>query len=232
VTLAIIFDLDDTLYHERLYNVSGFRAVGAHLRSTAGVERFAETCVELFERGVRSDMFEHAAATLGVRVDVAELVQVYRGHRPELTLFPDARNALERTRGRYPLGLLTDGYAGVQRIKVAALGIEPFFESLVYSDDLGRSGWKPSPEPYLRTMRNLEGRADRFLYVGDNPTKDFVTAKRLGWRTMEVRRPEQSGRPVSWTREFEADVTVRSLRDVEWESLDEWWLRKLPSGVE
>lgn len=231
MTLAIVFDLDDTLYHERLYNVSGFRAVGAHVRATAGIDRFAETCVELFERGVRSDMFERAATALGVRVDVAELVRVYREHRPELSLFPDAREALERTHGRYPLGLLTDGYSGVQRIKIAALGIEPLFASLVYSDDLGRSAWKPSPAPYLRTMQNFEKRADRFVYVGDNPTKDFVTARRLGWRTIEVRRPEQPDRPVSWPREFEADVAVGSLHDVPWGTLDEW-LRNPRSGVE
>lgn len=220
MTLAAIFDLDDTLYHERQYNVSGFRAVGAHLRAERGIEGFAETCLDLFERGVRADMFEHAARALGVQVDVAELVKVYREHRPALTLFADAREVLGRVRGRYPLGLLTDGYGGVQRIKVAALGIEPLFDSVVYSDDLGRAAWKPSPEPYLRTMRNLDGRADRFVYVADNPTKDFVAARRLGWRTVEVCRPDQPRRPVTWSSEFEAELTVASLLDLPWEALE------------
>jgi hypothetical protein len=36
---------------------------------------------------------------------------------------------------------------------------------------------------------------------------------------------------VSWPREFEADVTVGSLHDVPWGTLDEW-LRNPRSGVE
>src|SRR5437667_312129 len=28
------------------------------------------------------------------------------------------------------------------------------------------------------------------LYLGDNPRKDFVAARRRGWRTVRVRRPE------------------------------------------
>jgi putative hydrolase of the HAD superfamily len=220
VTLALVFDLDDTLFHERQYNLSGFRAVGAHLRTTCGIDRFTETCVELFEQGVRQNLFDHAARVLGVRVDTAELVRVYRAHRPELHLFEDAREVLTRVRGTHPLALLTDGYAAVQRIKVAALALEPLFDSIVYSDDLGPSAWKPSPEPYLRTMRNLEGRADRFVYIGDNPTKDFVTARRLGWTTVEVCRPDQTRRPVTWPSDHEAHLRVRSLLEIPWPSLE------------
>lgn len=220
MTLAIVFDLDDTLYPERSYNLSGFSAVGAYVLGHHGIDGFGQACVELYQSGARGDIFDQASQRLGVALPMEALVAAYRDHAPHIDLFDDARDALRKLKGRHPLGLLTDGYAGVQRRKIAALGIEPLFDSIVVSDELGRDAWKPSPKPYERTMAQLAGQADRFVYIADNPAKDFVTARALGWDTVMVKRPTAVHRAEPQPG-HEADKLVMDMNDIPWERLGE-----------
>ena len=219
MSVAVIFDLDDTLYPERSYNISGFEAVGDHVAAAHGIVGFAVACTELFRAGARRDIFDRAARQLGAVLPVADLVDVYRAHAPSISLFDDARQALATCRDNGPLGLLTDGYAAVQRRKVAALGINNLFASIVYSDDHGRGAWKPSEVPYRVTMANLADVADQFVYVGDNPVKDFVTARALGWYTVMVDRPSGVHRTIGRPEGYEADSTVSSLVEIDWDGM-------------
>lgn len=193
--------------------------MGDYVLRNHGVANFAETCVDLFNSGVRQDMFEHVAKALGATFETPKLVAVYRSHQPKIELFEDARSVLAQIKTRYSLGLITDGYAQVQRNKVAALGVETLFDSIVYSDDLGREAWKPSPLPYLRTMNNLVQHADRFVFIGDNPAKDFITARKLGWRTVRVERTGQVHPDIEYSADHAADLTVGSLDAIPWERL-------------
>jgi putative hydrolase of the HAD superfamily len=221
MTLAVVFDLDDTLYPERQYNLSGFTAVGEHVLRRYGIDRFGELCRELFCAGVRGNIFNRACLRLDVALPVEELVSAYRDHLPQISLFDDGARALEHLRGKHPLGLLTDGYAGVQRRKIEALGISPYFDSIVVSDELGgRDTWKPSVAPYCRSMEALAGPDRQFVYVADNPTKDFITARALGWKTVRVERPEGI-HPAVVEPGHEADCVVATLDEVPWQHLEE-----------
>jgi len=119
---------------------------------------------------------------------VQELVAIYRKHKPRLTLFAEARWAIERFRGHFKLGLITDGYAETQRNKVAALGIDGLFDCIVYTDDLGRENWKPSPMAFRLIMNRLSADGLECVYVGDNPAKDFFAPNELGWLTVLISR--------------------------------------------
>jgi len=217
--LGLIFDLDDTLYPEQSYNFSGFAAVGEYVLRHYSVPSFATVCETLFKDGVRGDIFDRAAKRVGVTLPIADLVSAYREHIPRIKLFEDAEWILDAVRGNFAMGLITDGYASVQRKKVSALGVADMFDSLVYSDDFGRMGWKPSDIPYRRTMTNLQSVADHFVYIGDNPIKDFVTARSLGWKTVMVDRPTKIHRSNDVSRAHRADHTIKSLRDMPWAQL-------------
>ena len=56
------------------------------------------------------------------------------------------------------------------------------------SDELGTEFWKPSVEPYLRVLELLGVAPARAVYVGDNPAKDFLGARRAGMRSIRWRR--------------------------------------------
>lgn len=215
---ALVFDLDDTLFPEHSFVYSGFKAVDIHLRAQHGIQGFSPAAAALFESGQRGNIFDQALLQLGHPAPaelVQSLVAVYRSHLPEIGLHEDARWALEHFKGRLKLGLITDGYLETQRRKVEALGIAPYFDAIVFSDAHGRENWKPSPVPYERCMETLGMTGPECVYVGDNPKKDFVTAKRLGWRTFQVSRaggeyvgmiPEESHR---------ADAQLASLYELE-----------------
>lgn len=217
---ALVFDLDDTLYPERQFVKSGFAAAGAFLdrRGLAEGRVFFHKAVQVLEQGHRGHVFNLALREMGLPETpglIEDLVRAYREHQPALTLYEDADWALERFRPHCRLGVLTDGYWQVQRQKVQALGVARRVDAIVYSDRFGRDNWKPSAVPYREMMRLLDCDGARCVYVGDNPAKDFVTAKRLGWLTVQVRRPEGEYAQVRAEASHRADHAVESLYELE-----------------
>ena len=190
----VVFDLDDTLYPELDYVYSGFAAVAGAIKDElrAGAD-LAGRMKAIFESGNRSRVFDTLLAELDRPAETAlirRMVEVYRSHRPRISLFGDADAALRRLGGRYHLALLSDGYLISQQRKIEALQLASRIDRIVLTDELGREYWKPDPRPFamLESAFGLPGAL--CAYVGDNPSKDFVAPNRLGWRTIMVQRPE------------------------------------------
>lgn len=198
-----VFDLDDTLYLERDFVRSGFQAVG----KSTGIPGFFEAAWGLFEQGERGDVFDQALSLLEVPGDVVGMVAVYRAHRPSIALAPDARRLLEWIQGA--AGLISDGPAATQQNKLEALGIAGRFQSVVLTGAWGATYSKPHPRAFLETQRRLG--PGPYVYVADNPTKDFETPRKLGWRTIRVRRQEGL---YAAARGVEAEWTVATLNDI------------------
>ncbi|MHC4519195.1 MAG: HAD family hydrolase [Planctomycetota bacterium] len=192
---AVVFDLDDTLYDEADYCRSGFQAVARFLVrfSTNACADDVFACLwGHFTAGNRTRTFNAALEELAIAPDedlIRQLVELYRTHRPALTLPPDSRDVLEALKERYTLALLTDGFLPAQRLKVEALGIAAYFKTIVYTEELGRACWKPSPVGFERLIETLDIAPERMAYVGDNETKDFIAPNRLGMLTIQVRCP-------------------------------------------
>src|SRR3546814_902485 len=101
VASVVVLDLDDTLYLERDYVRSGFKAVEQWLALERAAAGFSDTCWRLFEGGHRGDIFDQGLLELGLDSHaelVAQLVTVYREHHPDIALQPDARRFLEASR--------------------------------------------------------------------------------------------------------------------------------------
>jgi putative hydrolase of the HAD superfamily len=215
---VVVFDLDDTLYPEHQFVLSGFRAVGAWLERERGLSGFEATARSLFASGARGNIFDRALESLGHPASpelVQQLVKVYREHPPTLTLHADARRALDQFKGRHRLALITDGFLETQRNKVAALGLAPYMEALIFSDEHGRACWKPSPVPYRRCVEALGCTAADCTYVGDNPNKDFVTARSLGWKTVQILREGGEYSGIMPAEGYQADHLISSLDDLQ-----------------
>ncbi len=192
---AVVFDLDDTLFPERDYVRSGYRAVAEHLRRTRGVmRRFEDFMWDLFLSGQRSKVFDAAIThfKLGLNeAQIAELVEVYRNHTPTIAPYSGIPELLSLLGARYRLGLLSDGYLPAQRLKLQALKLERFFEAVLFTEQLGRDCWKPSPAGFQAITERLAAPPETCAHVADNPAKDFLAANRLGWRTIQYLRPGQ-----------------------------------------
>lgn len=191
---AIVFDLDDTLYPERDYALSGLRAVATWAEEHLGIpadQGFTELR-RLFEDGVRGDTFDRWLESHGFQPDewVPRMVQVYREHVPHIQPYPEVSGLLQRLRPRYRLGLVSDGYAEVQKRKLAALGLTSCFDAFVFSDEWGREAWKPNSRSFEIALERLKVTGSEAVYAADNPAKDFLGARRVGLWTVRVRRPD------------------------------------------
>lgn len=183
---AVVFDLDDTLFPESTYVISGFRAVGQWLESEHGIDhrKAYNELKTLYDSGVRGNTFDIWLSKKGVRVEVNDMIEVYRSHRPSIELFSEVPPLLVELGESYKMGLMTDGYLRVQRRKCEALRLETFFDVTVFSDSLGRDAWKPDIRPYHVTVTQLGIDPKAAVYVGDNPHKDFLGARRAGLRSI------------------------------------------------
>jgi len=202
---GIIFDLDDTLYLEYDYVCSGFRAVSRHiaqLEAHLTGQAVYELLLETFHTYDRTKVFDTVLKKLGQNADgqiIQELIMKYRCHRPTLDLPEGSKKILEKLSGKYKLGLITDGTLPGQRLKVESLGIEQYFDSIIYTETLGRQYWKPSLAPFKKTAETLQLNHEDLIYIGDNPAKDFVAPNKLGWYTLQIKRSRQahSDNPVA-----------------------------------
>ena len=164
-----------------------------HYRTRLTPEAAFDVIWKCFIRGDCGSTFNVALAELGIPIDpplIHKLVEIYRTHTPTLTLPTDSRDVLEELRSRYTLALLTDGYLPTQRLKVRALGIEHYFRAILYTEELGRENWKPSPLGFQKLLEILNARPEQAVYVADNQTKDFIAPNRLGMLTIQAPRPD------------------------------------------
>ena len=216
---AVVFDLDDTLYPERDFVLGGFRAVAAWADLHLGVPAtggYGELR-GLYESGVRGSTFDRWLTHHGCEAgpSVPQLIDVYRRHEPEITPFPGVPELLERLRRTFRVGLLSDGFLDVQQRKLDALGIRHLFDAVVFSDEWGREAWKPSPRPCLAALERLGVDAPSTVYVADNPLKDFVGARHVGLRSVQVLRPDgEYAKAVPPTPAHAADEVIRELGDL------------------
>ena len=120
---AIVFDLDETLYRERRFALSGFRAVADVVSTACEVDRSTAFAllVSCLKRGDRAVALQRMCQTLGQSIDaVPDLVDIFRRHAPSLHLPASSVRVLARLRATWRIGVLTNGFPDVQRRKVAA----------------------------------------------------------------------------------------------------------------
>jgi putative hydrolase of the HAD superfamily len=216
---GVVFDLDDTLYSERDFVLSGFQAVADWSAENLGIESeqgYAILC-DLYSQGVRNDTFDRWLTIH--EIDRPELttkfVDVYRQHLPRIAPFPETIELLKSLSGFYKIGLVSDGYLAVQQGKWAALELDTFFDAVVFSDLLGRANWKPSTAPFELVLEKLGIEPEFSVYIGDNPRKDFFGARQLGMQTIQVRRTDlEYGHLTPPGLDYHPHLTIASISEV------------------
>ena len=187
---VVIFDLDDTLFLERDYVMSGYHAVATHLATTARLEHdlLFDSLKAGYYQGRRDRNFEALLAQFHISARVDDLIAVYRNHTPNIAVPLDSSEALKLAHQRFRLGMITDGRPATQHMKLRALGISHYFTKIIVNDlILGRS--KYEPDSFCRMLAYFSVDASETVYVGDNLTKDFIWPQRLGMKSVCVQRP-------------------------------------------
>ena len=214
---VVVFDMDDTLYHERSYVSSGFLAVDGFLCARLGTPKgaVAKACEEILAQQGRGKIFDTALSAFGIysKTLVRRCLHVYRHHTPAITLLPDATACLERLKALHvKLYVVTDGHKIVQANKANALGLARWMEHVFITHRYGTLHAKPSPYCFEKICAR-EGVAPReVLYVGDNPHKDFVGIKPLGFQTVRIMRGMFA--EVEKEAAYEAERRIETLEEL------------------
>jgi putative hydrolase of the HAD superfamily len=212
--MYLIFDLDDTLYPERAYVESGFRAVADDLARRCGWDATSsyEQMIATLDREGRGGVFDRLLERRGVwsRAQVKHCVDTYRRHTPTLALYPESAELLPELPG--PIYLVTDGHKLVQQRKVDALGIERWFRKTYLTHRYGVRNAKPSMHCFELIRARERCDWSDLIYVGDNPAKDFVNLNRVGARTVRVLTGAH--REVVARPGYDAQITIRSLSEL------------------
>lgn len=216
---TVIFDMDDTLYDEVDYCRSGFRAVGRFLAEKYDVnadEAFDALWSE-FCSGNHDRTFNAALENLNILYeteDIVSLVNLYRTHEPDIHLPDESREILDLLLGKYSLALLTDGFLPAQELKVAALGIEKYFEHIVYTEKLGRQFWKPNPRGFEIILEKSGAEPESTVYIADNAKKDFIGPNRLKMHTIQLKRANKVHLLPAEDEMAAPDETTDSIRKI------------------
>jgi putative hydrolase of the HAD superfamily len=195
---AVFFDLDDTLYPERQFIRSGYRAAAEKLRKDySRHETFEDWLWERFLAGRSDRAFDALNDHFHLNLNewrIARLVEAYRFHFPDdIAPFAGVWELLSRLDRSCRLGLITDGPARMQQNKIDALGLSDILEEslILLTDTLGPDCAKPNPAAFLLAAERLAMPPEALAYVADNPAKDFIAPNALGWLTIQYLREGQ-----------------------------------------
>ena len=180
---AVIFDLDDTLYSEKDYVRSGYRAVANELPQ---IENAYCKLWRAFEEGHAA--IDKVLSDAGVFTQELKdrCVSIYRNHLPEIKLYEDVAEMLASLRAKgIKLGIITDGRPDGQRNKIMALGLENMVDEIIVTDELGGAMFRKPCDISFRIMQRKMGIPfESMVYVGDNLTKDLIAPRQLGMRAI------------------------------------------------
>ena len=216
---ALLFDLDDTLYDEKQFVKSGFIEVAEFVEDKLKIDKdfFYKILINIFNGGSRGNIFNLALEKVNIVSDediISSMVKIYRGHNPNIRLEEDVKSLIIKLKEIYSLGIVTDGYFKVQKKKVQVLKLEELFDSIIYTDEYGREYWKPNVFGYKLALERFQIVPGEAVYIGDNPYKDFIGAKKIGISTVRVKNQNREYSNVKLNKEYEVDYEIKELHEI------------------
>ncbi len=176
---GVIFDLDDTLYSEKEYVMSGYKAVSDYLGG-----EYEDKLWHYFE--AVKPAIDELLKELGRESGKDAVLNVYRFHKPEIHLYNGVVEMIESLKNKgVKVGIITDGRPEGQRNKLEALGLDEKVDDLIITDELGGTQFrKPCDIAFRIIITCWRLNPADVVYVGDNPAKDFQACRQLGMKSI------------------------------------------------
>jgi len=199
---GILLDIDNTLYEYKPVHAYAINAVVAYLFAQYGIDEktlhttyfIARTQVqrEVCETaGARSRMlyFQRMLELLEIKPfkDCDTLHELYwNAFYERMKLSPDAHAFLEAIKGHVKICLLTDLSASIQFKKIAHLGLAPYADAMVTSEETGHE--KPHPYMFMKALLKIGMKPHEVCMIGDNFVRDIEGAAHMGIRAFWLNR--------------------------------------------
>lgn len=194
----IFFDLDRTLWDfdaaaevafEMIYDKYDLRSLGIpsahefhetyHPINAKMWELYRED--KITKESLCRERFVQPLAVYGIQnIELANnLGRDYEYHSPRIIrLMPGTMELLDYLKPKYHLHLITNGFQEIQHTKLGGSGMEPYFETLTVSEEVGVK--KPNPEIFLFALRKANASADESIMIGDEMDVDIDGARAAG----------------------------------------------------
>lgn len=129
--------------------------------------------------GFRRSLFDSILREQELPDDDGALAEEFsRARRKLQRLMPDAKETLARLKPSFKIGLLTNGVPDMQREKLAASGLAPFFDAVAVSGE--HLVGKPKLEIFQILLRELGTPPEAAMMVGNSLVRDIAGAQAAG----------------------------------------------------
>ncbi|MEK6969462.1 MAG: HAD-IA family hydrolase [Nanoarchaeota archaeon] len=189
---AVLFDLDNTLIDFMVMKRRCTEAaVSAMIDAGLGMsKKKAYTLMfELYERhGIEdSTIYQKFLQKYVHKVDYKILsagVVAYRKVRAaQLVPYPQVRATLIALKSKgLKLGVVSDAPKMQAWLRLTEMSLVEFFDVVLGFEDTGEL--KPSSAPFKKALLRMKVKASEVVFIGDNPHRDIVGAKKVGMKTV------------------------------------------------
>jgi len=195
---AVAFDLDDTLWPIAPTIDRAEKAMTAwviaqypHVASQFDINnlRLLRASLVAANPALKNDVLNLRRGTIraafeeaGESAEAAERAfDYFRTERNRVEFYPDVLPALARLRERFPLAVISNGFADL-----AAIGIHDHFTAVVSAHEVGVP--KPDPKIYAACVERIGLKPEEIIYVGDDPANDVVGPVAAGLQAAWINR--------------------------------------------
>jgi len=228
---VVLFDLDDTLFDHQYCSRAGLVAVQrTHVGRIPGLIDELETTYQMLleqwhekvldgsisideARVERFRVLLSGEQTVATDAESQAAARCYRdaydaAYRP----VPGSIELLQRVKAERRIGIVTNHVVSEQVKKIATIGVEPFVDELVVSEEVGVA--KPDARVFEAALSRLGGTPDEAVMIGDSWSSDIVGATGLGIRAIWLNRYDRPCPDSSLATEIRSLEPVDDIADL------------------
>lgn len=193
----IYFDLDDTLLNHKKAERAGLSDVYRHfdlfdeVTEDALLQTYHHINKNLWEAYGRGEItrpelqrrrFEETLQALHVdKTGYKQVGDLYMDfYQTHWEWVDGAEGAYNRIAAKYGVGIITNGFAETQWLKIDQFNFKESAQHIVISEELGEM--KPHPKVFDYSTELVGIARNEILYVGDSFTSDVVGGSKAGWQ--------------------------------------------------
>ena len=185
---AVIFDLDNTLLDfmdmkSKSIDSAVYGMIDAGLNMS--VDSAKKEIYRIYdERGIEhqevfDEFITNELGHIDHKILAAGIVSYRKVKEATLSLYSNVNSTLvELARMGIKLAVVSDAPSREAWIRICSVNLQHIFDTVITFDDTCKR--KPSPEPFMRAVNELDVKTDECIMIGDWPERDVLGASKIG----------------------------------------------------
>lgn len=189
---AVLFDLDNTLIDfltmkQRCTSaaISAMIDAGLNMRYKPAYNKMFKMYREygIENQNIFEMFLKKATGKVDFKILSAAIVAYRKVKSGQLVTYPHVRSTLMKLKGQgLKLGVVSDAPRLQAWLRLTEMNLVEFFDVVLGYEDTGQL--KPSAAPFKKALRKMKLKADEVVFVGDNPSRDILGARKVGMKTV------------------------------------------------